>query len=93
MDKQIILIPGPNNIKLVLDPHDADTPAMLFGGTPSRRDGLGRHSATYECALDSGELGHDGEVVLTSSQIKFLEQASITKRVEAVEAAARPVEV
>lgn len=87
MNKQTIAIPGPNHIKLVLDPSDADTPAMVYGGKPNR-DGLGRSTATYECAANVGELG-DGEVVLTEAQIEFLDKDEIAEKVDAVFAAAR----
>ena len=90
MNKQTINLPGPNGVQLVLDPNDPDTPAMVYGG-PKDRKGLGRASASYDCAVGTGELeGNRESVTLTQAQVEFLDKDEIIEKVEAVMAEARP---
>lgn len=92
MDKQIIKVPGPNHVQLVLDPSDPDTPAMVYGGKPGR-DGLGPCSATHACATGTGELeGNRDTITLTEAQVEFLEKDEIGEKVDAIYATARPEE-
>lgn len=89
MNKQVINVPGPNNVKLVLDPNDPDTPAMVYGGNLGR-NGLGNCSATHSCATGTGELeGNRDSITLTRLQVAFLDTDEIGEKVDAVYEAAR----
>ena len=51
---------GPQQLRVVFDPTNTDTPCMVY---------LGRGSATFQCALAEGEV--EGET-LSRSQCDFL---------------------
>lgn len=90
MEKITIDVPGRNNIKLVLDPTDEATPAMVYAGNPGRfsRNGLGPFSSTYDCATGTGYV--DDQIELTDAQLTFLNSKDIEAKIEAVFEAARP---
>jgi len=56
---------GPDGLRLVIDVTDADTPAMVY---------LGNASATYDCAIGTGDVtGDEGrEIALTAAQLAWL---------------------
>lgn len=85
----VIDVPGPNNVKLVLDKEDEATPAMVYAGPPRRfsRDVLGQYSSTYDCATGEGAV--DDEISLTRAQLQFLQSAAISAQVEETYEAAR----
>jgi hypothetical protein len=69
---------GPNGIRIVLDSNEiypsdpgAGTPAMVY---------LGRHSGTYWCVSDTGELDC-GEKELTASQLNWLQSDKVENEV------------
>jgi len=90
MSKEFYKVPGPNNVILVIDLEDADTPAMIFAGKAKQwsRDGLGPFSSTYHCAVGEGVV--DDQVVLTSAQMDFLESERVEAIVETAYEVARP---
>ncbi len=57
-----IVYDGPDGLKLIIDDTDSDTPAIVDGGKGG--------TATYDCAVATGEL-HEGGV-LTKAQLAWL---------------------
>jgi hypothetical protein len=57
---------GPGGIVLQINVNDADTPALVWDSLKHR------HSATYYCALDTGELDCGAGPELTQEQIRWL---------------------
>lgn len=56
-------VKGPDGLKIHFDGTDADTPAMVE---------VGRHTATFYCALETGEMDCGAGPDLTDAQLKFL---------------------
>ena len=56
---------GPDNVKLYIDVKDHDTPAIVE---------VGRYTATYDCAMDTGEMDCGAGPDLTQAQLDWLEQ-------------------
>ncbi len=59
------VLKGPGGIRLEIDPDDEATPAMVYSAD-------GRHSSTYDCALDTGYI--DDAIGLTQKQSDWLEE-------------------
>lgn len=51
-------------IKIEFDDQDAATPVMVY---------VGRHSATYWCATETGSIGDNDEITLTAAEQAWLE--------------------
>jgi hypothetical protein len=73
-------IHGPNGLILEIDPTDAATPAIVE---------LRNQTSTYDCAMDTGCVGCDEEIMLSAKQIAWLETKR--DRVDQSFAAARNV--
>jgi hypothetical protein len=54
---------GPGGVRIVFDPKDPDTPCMVY---------LGKSSATFFCALDTGEMDCGAGPDLTQQQLDWL---------------------
>lgn len=61
------LYDGPGDILLQIDVSDADTPAIVWSADR-------RHTSTYYCALDTGELDCGAGPYLTREQLDWLAQ-------------------
>ena len=57
---------GPGGIVLQINVKDPDTPALVWDSLRHR------HSATYDCAVDTGELDCGAGPELTPEQIEWL---------------------
>lgn len=58
-------VKGPDGLRIDFDADNADTPAMVY---------VGRFSATFWCALDTGEMDCGAGPDLTDKQVEFLRE-------------------